>query len=309
MHNPVCCDADAKCYSKDRAVAVCLKGCSPGIHHNDPPQYQTPWSCDVVGSGGGGGSRPAPAPAPTSAPAPAPVAILDRPSSGKLLTFYMYRAQNDQNFVLENVNAANLEGAMWYLQNEVVSGVYGAGMKFGITRIRRIKIQMKATQPLLDEGMNFGVRVAFDSGQCTGPNCDFDWKKYGFNVGCNNLGDFPFPKYDTYYDGGIWYSLPGPCPSKTYLDKPAACRASEPGGRCASPSGSGDCTWSYEDAGEIGLEPLYAGYSGYHEFWANPNDSAANAKKVSVARALFAEKYGDDPPVPACDFNFDQFYR
>ena len=34
-------------------------------------------------------------------------------------------------------------------------------------------------RPLLDKGMNFGIRVAFDSGKCTGPDCDMDWHDYG----------------------------------------------------------------------------------------------------------------------------------
>lgn len=67
--------------------------------------------------------------------------------------------------------------------------------------------------------MNFGIRVAFDSGKCTGPDCDMDWQDYGYNVGCNNLGEWPFPTYDTHFDGGIWYSLPGACPSLSYLEK------------------------------------------------------------------------------------------
>lgn len=56
-----------------------------------------------------------------------PLASLLRPSDGKLMDFVMYRAQNDANYPLENVNAGNLEGIMWYLQNEVLSGVYGPG--------------------------------------------------------------------------------------------------------------------------------------------------------------------------------------
>ena len=34
-------------------------------------------------------------------------------------------------------------------------------------------------RPLLEKGMNFGIRVAFDSGKCTGPDCDMDWHDYG----------------------------------------------------------------------------------------------------------------------------------
>ena len=76
-----------------------------------------PWSCSLV------------SPSPPSSPSevgPA-VASLLQPSDGELMDFVMYRAQNDANYPLENVNAGNLEGIMWYLQNEVLSGVYGPG--------------------------------------------------------------------------------------------------------------------------------------------------------------------------------------
>merc|ERR1712060_828390 len=155
------------------------------------------------------------------------------PSDGALLSFYMYRSQSDADYPLENVNAGSLPGIMWYLQNEVVSGAYGTEDKFGITRIMRLKVQVKATQPLLDKGMNFGSRVAFDSGKCTGPDCDFDWNMYGYNVGCNNLGDWPFPKYETHYKGATWYSLPGECPSVSYLEKGQCNKGQEPGGKCS----------------------------------------------------------------------------
>mmetsp|Transcript_50022 Transcript_50022/g.126083 ORF Transcript_50022/g.126083 Transcript_50022/m.126083 type:complete len:478 (-) Transcript_50022:97-1530(-) len=327
MQNPVCCDQTATCYAKDDAVAVCLQSCEPGIHANDPPQWRTPWTCRKVAlpprevptpaPPSEGSPRPAPTPAPTAAPpttaptpAPTPAPGLASPSSGEVLTFYMYRSQSDAEYELENVNAGNLEGTMWYLQNEVVSGAYGTTDKFGITRILRLKVQMRATQPLLDKGMHFGVRVAFDSGKCTGPGCEFDWSTYGYNVGCNNFGSYyPFPKDDTHYGGGIWYSLPGKCASMDYLSKDSQCNAQEPGGKCAgTPTGMGNCTWNYEPAGELRLEELY-GSSSKEEFWANPSDDSANQRKVQAARDLFEAKYGKDSPVPECDFDKAKFFR
>lgn len=315
MSNPVCCDQTTRCYAKDDAVAVCLHSCEPGIHSNDPPQWQTPWTCRAVAAPPGstpqpGGSAPA-APSTTSAPAPtpAPAPALASPSSGELMTIYMYRAQSDADYELENVNAANLAGAMWYVQNEVVSGAYGTTDKFGISRIMRLRVRVRPTQPLLDKGMNFGVRVAFDSGKCTGPSCEYDWSTYGYNVGCNNLGDYPFPEYNTHYTGGIWYSLPGRCPSLSYLSKAddSQCALSEPGGKCSGvPTGAGDCTWNYEPAGEIRLAELYNA-SSMEAFWADPDDETANARKVQTARNLFESKYGQDPPVPACDFDLQRF--
>ena len=61
------------------------------------------------------------------------------------------------------------------------------------------------------------VRYAYDAAQCTGPwNCDINYgrrgprsfcekrnlsARYGYFVGCNNLGEFPFPTYKIYYEG------------------------------------------------------------------------------------------------------------
>ena len=68
------------------------------------------------------------------------------------------------------------------------------------------------------------MRFAYDAAQCTGPwNCDLNFERsrpqlqvidilkraskiatnpprYGYFVGCNNLGEFPFPTYKIYYE-------------------------------------------------------------------------------------------------------------
>merc|ERR550532_2430880 len=103
---------------------------------------------------------------------------------------------------------------MWYLHNEVVPACDGSGWiaeksdhgdrKFGITRIRRFVITMKATQPLLNAGMNFGVLKSFDSAENTGPHrestswgrgtgklSEKEWNTFGYHVGCGNLGEYP----------------------------------------------------------------------------------------------------------------------
>lgn len=201
---------------------------------------------------------------------------------------------------------------MWYIQNEVVSGAYGKGNKFGISRIIRYKVQHKATQPLIEKGMHFGVRVAFDSGQCTGPKCKYSWSHFGYNVGCNKLGDYPFPEFNTHYPTGIWYSLPGKCPSSTYKTQTAGCEAQEPGGRCAGPpTGTWDCTWSYEDKGEqITFDELYdfADNVTQDVFWGDAHDDAACGKRLKTASALFSQKYGNELPDPDCDFNKWKFF-
>eukprot|EP00415_Alexandrium_ostenfeldii_P001244 UN1244 len=222
----------------------------------------------------------------------------------------MYRAQSPADYKPSNVNTGNLAGIMWYLQNEIVSGDYGYDDRFGISRIIRFKIHMKATQPLVDKGMNFGVRVAFDFGLCTGPTCSYDWNAYGYNVGCNNLGEYPYPKFDTHYPGAIWYSLPGACPSRPFFTGDKACQTSEPGGLCKDgemPTGAGDCTWTYEVDGDIDITDLYRRTT-KKDFWENKWWEGANEKRVEAARQLFAEKFGPEIPAPTCDFSLDKFY-
>lgn len=86
-------------------------------------------------------------------------------SNAPLLTFYTYRAQGTTSYPPENVNMANLAGVMWYLNNEIVGRAdWGGKRKFDITRILRYKVQTRATQPMMELGMNYGVRFAFDSG-------------------------------------------------------------------------------------------------------------------------------------------------
>ncbi|CAJ1394467.1 unnamed protein product [Effrenium voratum] len=287
--------------------------------------------------------------------------ILFQESSAPLFTFYMYRAVGDTVYPPMNVNAANLAGVMWYLHNEVVERT---PRKFGITKIIRFKVQTRATQPLWEKGMNFGVRFAFDSGQATGPfECGrdkygpklcqgpfnrsfdvgmhngsvvgaFEWDTYGYFVGCNKLGHFPFPTYKIYYPGAVWWSLPGPCPSKNYTDWTDWCKEREPGGYCdETPTGQGNCTWTYEDAGEITIDELtgirnYSAFmaSGRKEYmrgpdrgfgwtwWDSKKDVLANEWRLMLAQELFAKKYPNSTPEyelhePECDFNMRKFYE
>mmetsp|Transcript_143536 Transcript_143536/g.202958 ORF Transcript_143536/g.202958 Transcript_143536/m.202958 type:complete len:575 (-) Transcript_143536:50-1774(-) len=267
---------------------------------------------------------------------------LRKKSSGKLFTFYVYRAQGATTYPPENVNVADLAGVMWYLHNEIVGRAdWGYKRKFNITRIIRYKMQTKATQPLIDRGMNFGVRFAFDSGQCTGPfSCDEAWQNYGYFVGCNKLQQgFPFPDFKVAYDG-TWYSLPGKCPQMQYFEKTNSskgsrgldCLSHQPGGFCEEPSGTADCTYNFENAGEIDLDELeqisgdYNGWIGAGNreydritdhgtgmtFWDKLNDEALAKQRVAKAKALFEKHYPgsyegiDEPP---CDFDFFSFYK
>eukprot|EP00440_Ansanella_granifera_P058743 gb/GFBE01063671.1/.p1 GENE.gb/GFBE01063671.1/~~gb/GFBE01063671.1/.p1 ORF type:complete len:294 (+),score=35.53 gb/GFBE01063671.1/:1-882(+) len=227
---------------------------------------------------------------------------------------------------------------------------------------------MRATAPLVRLSMHFGVRTAFDKGQATGPfvcgrdkagagyqpkfcgdafdvknlvhmkpyRDAFEWSAYGYHVGCNNLGEYPFPMDPVYYPNAIWYSLPGICPGELFYDKDANnCQASRPGGYCPGiePTGNGTCTWNYEPAGEIDLNELVGiqdydtwRYSGHREYdpeldkgikfswWNGINSTTANAERVKQAKELFDQKYPDSASVdsmapPVCDFNFGQFYK
>ncbi|CAK8997598.1 Uncharacterized protein SCF082_LOCUS5265 [Durusdinium trenchii] len=188
------------------------------------------------------------------------------PSSAPLLEFYVYRAMSDSSYPLENVNAANAAGVMWYLHNEVI---IFTPRKFGITRIVRFKVQYKAPQPLFQKGMDFGVRYAFDSGKCTGPgDCASDFDKYGYFVGCNLVYQFPTTQFADakYYGKPAWYSFPGPCYSKSYKAHTDACVAAEPGGACpGEPDGKGDCTYHYEPAGQVTVDEV-VGIKDYTSF-------------------------------------------
>merc|ERR1719419_2021670 len=74
----------------------------------------------------------------------------------------------------------------------------------------------------------------------------YEWSNFGYFVGCNNLGEWPFPTFKVHYPGAIWYSLPGSCPSMQFYAETEWCEKKEPGGYCpGEPTGTGDCTWNY----------------------------------------------------------------
>lgn len=52
VDDPDCCGNSGVCMEKDQYWAVCMSEpsrCRPGLHNDDPVQYRTPWSCDVLG--------------------------------------------------------------------------------------------------------------------------------------------------------------------------------------------------------------------------------------------------------------------
>jgi hypothetical protein len=232
-------------------------------------------------------------------------------------TFYMYRVSGDTDWPIENVNAASLGGVLWYLHNEVVTG---KPRKFGITRMRRYKVQVAGTRALAKLNMTFGVRFAWDTQECTGAGpfsskeeCDAQFKKYGYFIGCNNLGSYPFPTaakgFPNHYPEAVWYSLPRK-------------------GRChGRPTGEDNCTYNFEEVGNMTIDELVGikdyGRIGveYNEdadhgwgisWWDRKFDDGVCRKRWLHAKEMWARKYPDqesdeDRPAPSCDFKCD-FY-
>jgi len=254
----------------------------------------------------------------------------------------MYRVQSDENYDPENQNVGNLAGMLWYLHNEIVwhknlqrSGTYFSTPK---TRIERFRVKTRATQPLINAGMNFGVVNEFDLGKCTGPYACDNFAKYGYTVGCETWSDhkaaFPHAQWITqnHYPRAAWYSLPGPCPSRGLKEKSDACVKAEPGGACSEldePTGTANCTYSYTKVGEILIDELegianpefFISMRGQEynkhldrgvglDFWNGKHNRWACQRRVNRALQLFQNKYPDQPdlPDPTCDFNKYQFY-
>jgi len=210
--------------------------------------------------------------------------------------------------------------------------------KFSISVIRRLKISMKTPLPLQNAGMKFGPLQSFDSGETTGPHLysaqdgvgsgwtsTEEWEKFGYNVGCGYIGQWPHDTEPggwtsgTSYPDCIWYSLVGPCPQVGRSQREPWCDVAFPGGFCSSPTGQGNCTYSYEDAGWIDIDnlvgitpkwpsrkafceqchveggpytPQFQGGCGL-DFW-GPNiweDVTGNAGRVQKALAAFEAKY------------------
>jgi len=270
--------------------------------------------------------------------------VLLRPSVASSFTFYVYRAETEAHEPMGNINAASLGGLLWHLHNQVVSRCprrATTASQMDLTRIVRYKVTTKATTPLLMMGMNFGVQFFFDYGQCVGPGNSHggDWDLYGYVVGCSRLGAWPHPEDPSAkaYHDAVWYSFPGECPTEDAEHKSADCMARYPGGRCATPSGAGDCTYSIDPAGEInidelvGISPRWATHmdfcqQGCREYfkhldggncihwWDRKNDAMLNSQRMGQVDEMFSQKFPDLPrdremAPPPCDWNKQRYYR
>eukprot|EP00929_Paragymnodinium_shiwhaense_P095802 TRINITY_DN5709_c0_g1_i1.p1 TRINITY_DN5709_c0_g1~~TRINITY_DN5709_c0_g1_i1.p1 ORF type:complete len:626 (+),score=113.04 TRINITY_DN5709_c0_g1_i1:86-1879(+) len=274
---------------------------------------------------------------------PADSALL-APSAAQPYTFYMYRAQTGPDFYpLGNVNTGNMAGVLWYLHNEVIVTCEGKGFlssgiigdrKFAVDRIRRVKVTVKPTTPLVAKGINFGALQSFDSGETTGPHratkdcgpgtgfgSTPEWDEYGFHVGCGKIGDWPHQEWKSgkSYPNTVWYSLPGPCPQMTYKRQTEQCQTAFPGGLCSKATGQGNCTFQYEEAGYIMIDhlvgiqpkwknrmefcqkckteggPTWRGGCGL-DFWGETiYNKEDNEKRVQLALDEFHKKYPNMP--------------
>jgi hypothetical protein len=205
-----------------------------------------------------------------------------RPTEPDAITFYMYRAQDSSSFPMENVNMADLAGAMWYIHREVIAST---PRKFKIERLLRYSVTMKVTKDYFDKHDKvFGPFVAFDAGSAKGR--EPIWRDYGFVIGCQmqdtKLFNYvPAPTVSpscTHRDEAVcvsptWYSLPGPCPEEKIHDKNADCSTQWPGGMCPSAVVTGEhtCTYFPAPAGEISFDE-FEGIEDYKSFWLTKND-------------------------------------
>jgi hypothetical protein len=211
------------------------------------------------------------------------------------MTFYMYRAQSDDDYAATNLNMADLPGVMWYLHNEVI---VSTPRKYNVSRIIRFRVTMKTTEQAYQEThKQFGQFTAFDAGKCTVPTCEDIFQQYGYLVGCQHtdsgqgLGNYvaleSYPCVKPNCKEGTWYSLPGPCPSMPLDQKDGMCNMTSPGGQCnftyddingfseAPVTGESDCTYYTKWAGQIHLNELIGipvGYQVYQSFWQSGNE-------------------------------------
>eukprot|EP00928_Gymnodinium_smaydae_P064155 TRINITY_DN47566_c0_g1_i1.p1 TRINITY_DN47566_c0_g1~~TRINITY_DN47566_c0_g1_i1.p1 ORF type:complete len:557 (-),score=96.86 TRINITY_DN47566_c0_g1_i1:94-1590(-) len=261
------------------------------------------------------------------------------PSKAPSYEFYVYRAQTTESFspALSNVNAASLGAVVWYLHNEIVYKCPRRGTVFSkqdIVRIIRYKVTYKPTQPLYDRGISFGPFCAYDYASCTGPGNRHgeDWARFGFNMGCEYVGNWPhsgdFFQSAKAYPKAIWYSLPGYCPNEDFPHKTEKCAREEPGGYTGfkknggpPPTGAGNSTYTFEYAGEINIDDLVglrerSGVESHQEFcrrgckefivdwdrgtcgmnwWDHKWSKQRNQARVDQADEKFAEKYPNLP--------------
>mmetsp|Transcript_65530 Transcript_65530/g.152194 ORF Transcript_65530/g.152194 Transcript_65530/m.152194 type:complete len:341 (-) Transcript_65530:45-1067(-) len=257
-----------------------------------------------------------------------------------LLHFFIYRATSAAypakvSDAERSASFGNAAGVLHYIHREVIGREVVKSAqpptcqrKSNIDRIVRYKVTMKSTEAALKrEPSGFLGYAAMERGKCTEQDCAGTWKEYGFVPGCAK------PSVESLrYNGAIWYSFPGRCPSISY-DQQCAHEAEEqePGGACRPrrvPEGTWNCTYMYEPAGELPLDDLvgitksYGNYSKFCEaggvesngpsdndtgvtidFWKHYSDVESNQKRVAAVLAWFNVNYPGVAPLndPSCE--------
>eukprot|EP00930_Biecheleria_cincta_P029829 TRINITY_DN20697_c0_g2_i1.p1 TRINITY_DN20697_c0_g2~~TRINITY_DN20697_c0_g2_i1.p1 ORF type:complete len:469 (-),score=73.79 TRINITY_DN20697_c0_g2_i1:57-1304(-) len=223
-----------------------------------------------------------------------PVEVCALAHEPQKMTFYMYRAQSDAAYQMENVNMADAAGVMWYLHREVVQSV---PRKFNITRVLRYLVTVKNTNAVFQEqatiyanahvGKQFGPFAAYDNAHCTATGCHDDLKQFGNAVGCQSIdiSEYAYnrplasplcnPADNPACSSGSWFSLPGPCPLEPMARKTDSCKKEQPGGACDNPDGSSTCTYKTYFAGQVSLDEL-EGIPNYGTWWKNASGPTGN---------------------------------
>lgn len=262
------------------------------------------------------------------------------PTTAPVHTFYMYRTSSQKNEpTLDGINTANAVGQMIRILMEVF-GWYAPGALF----LRRLKVQVRPTAPLVARGMTFGPWSNYNDGLCGGPVWPYDalgqynfsindfcgpiLQKYGAVVGCKRS-----QYMDNWHNSPVlmntsfWYSFPGPCHNRRYWLRDDDCMTENPFGRCTGvPTGAEDCTFSVEPAGEIelcelcGVEDCAAFHAAGGVEYDNRTDRGVNCtffddtlrpesvlEKAAAMELFFKEKFGSEEVEEAlCDYKFDR---
>jgi len=241
-----------------------------------------------------------------------------------VVTFYVYSAQREDDFLFENVVAANLMGVLLFLHYHALDP--SCPRHRDITRIRRYRVSALGNPAdiTLPEGGGGGGRFAplvmFSNGRAADAS-----QQAITSVGCAVPGEDGWPPEGHRYSGATFFSFPGPCRELASSEKDAACRAQNPGGQCYAsvPDGSAQCTWTAEPLGEVRISELsgvldekaererclanpawewtLAGRSPDHGdagacFWDGRGDPTRNAERAEALDRLFAMRYPDVPP-------------
>jgi len=116
-----CCeDAGYSCYEKNQYWASCRESCEAGqVNPNDDPEYQTPWTCALIGGSSTSTTEP------QVNPAPGQVFVANTAGSGKARLFEFIAALTDQPVANSEARAVHSSGGA---AGGVVSESQGYGL-------------------------------------------------------------------------------------------------------------------------------------------------------------------------------------